>query len=204
MDAETFVKIAGLLNLTAVEIAKESGCSPEAVRSARMGRRPVSEKLEKFMIEKLKEASGDKAVKLVMETCMTNNTLQIVGRLFRPVGLTEKADKLYQHKDAQVVLSEYAGHVLSASTSDGWQVKLHLDGQELPEIEINLENAGDSEEMSDEEWEAWCDNSMPREEQLEIVEAYLRQAFSIVIRDMASESYTTWPKLYDYLLEKLS
>lgn len=69
MDADTFVKIAGLLNLTAVEIAKESGCSPEAVRSARMGRRPVSEKLEKFMIEKLREASGDAAVKLVLETC---------------------------------------------------------------------------------------------------------------------------------------
>ena len=69
MDAETFIKIAGLLNLTAVEIAKESGCSPEAVRSARMGRRPVSEKLEKFMVEKLREASGDAAVKMVLETC---------------------------------------------------------------------------------------------------------------------------------------
>ena len=69
MDAETFVKIAGLLNLTAVEIAKESGCSPEAVRSARMGRRPVSEKLEKYMIEKLRKASGDAAVKLVLENC---------------------------------------------------------------------------------------------------------------------------------------
>ncbi len=69
MDAETFVKIAGLLNLTAVEIAKESGCSPEAVRSARMGRRPVSEKLEKYMTERLRKASGDAAVKLVMETC---------------------------------------------------------------------------------------------------------------------------------------
>lgn len=72
MDAETFVKIAGLLNLTAVEIAKESGCSPEAVRSARMGRRPVSEKLEKYMIEKLRKASGDEAVKLVLETCKMN------------------------------------------------------------------------------------------------------------------------------------
>ena len=69
MDAETFVKIAGLLNLTAVEIAKESGCSPEAVRSARMGRRPVSEKLEKYMTERLRKASGDAAVKLVLETC---------------------------------------------------------------------------------------------------------------------------------------
>lgn len=69
MDAETFVKIAGLLSLTAVEIAKESGCSPEAVRSARMGRRPVSEKLEKFMIEKLKKASDDEAVQLVLKTC---------------------------------------------------------------------------------------------------------------------------------------
>ena len=69
MDAETFVKIAGLLNLTAVEIAKESGCSPEAVRSARMGRRPVSEKLEKFILGKLRKASGDAAVQLVLETC---------------------------------------------------------------------------------------------------------------------------------------
>lgn len=203
MDAETFVKISGLLNLTAVEIAKESGCSPEAVRSARMGRRPVSEKLEKFMIEKLRKSSGDAAVKLVLETCMTN-TLQIVGRLFRPVGLTEKADALYQHEGSSVILAEYAGHVLSAETSDGWKVHLLLDGEQLPEIEINLEYAADSEEMSDEEWEAWCDNSMPREEQLEIVEAYMRQAFSIVIRDMTSESYTTWPKLYNYLLEKLS
>lgn len=132
------------------------------------------------------------------------NTLQIVGRLFRPVRLTEKADTLYQHENSSVILSEYAGHVLSAETSDGWQVKLLLDGQELPEIEINLEYAGDSEEMSDKEWESWCDDSMPRPEQLEIVDAYLRQAFSIVIRDMASESYTTWPELYDYLQEKLS
>lgn len=69
MNSETFVKIAGLLNLTAVEIARESGCSPEAVRSARMGRRPVSEKLEKFMRDKLKAASDDEAVKLVLETC---------------------------------------------------------------------------------------------------------------------------------------
>lgn len=300
MDAETFIKIAGLLNLTAVEIAKESGCSPEAVRSARMGRRPVSAKLEKFVIEKLRKASGDAAVRLVLEVCkmeglnekallalrefeqeegvklsdddtvyvwvklnddsqvssvMVSNrnhspegiacevrnladiedwlnhedcyvfdydnsewvtvkekkadmkekdTLQIVGRLFRPVRLTEKADTLYQHENAQVVLSEYAGHVLSAETSDGWNVKLFLDGEQLPEIEINLEYAGDSEEMSDEDWEAWCDNSMPREEQLEIVEAYLRQAFNIVIRDMASESYTTWPELYEFLTEKLS
>lgn len=132
------------------------------------------------------------------------NTLQIVGRLFRPVRLTEKADALYQRENSSVILSEYAGHVLSAETSDGWQVKLLLDGQELPEIEINLEYAGDSEEMSDKEWESWCDDSMPRPEQLEIVDAYLRQAFSIVIRDMASESYTTWPELYDYLQEKLS
>lgn len=72
MDAETFVKIAGLLNLTAVEIAKESGCSPEAVRSARMGRRPVSEKLEKYMTERLRAASGDAAVKMVLETCKMN------------------------------------------------------------------------------------------------------------------------------------
>ena len=72
MDAETFIKIAGLLNLTAVEIAKESGCSPEAVRSARMGRRPVSAKLEQYMIEKLRKASGDEAVRLVLENCKMN------------------------------------------------------------------------------------------------------------------------------------
>lgn len=72
MDAETFVKIAGLLNLTTAEIARESGCSPEAVRSARMGRRPVSEKLEKYMTERLRKASGDAAVRLVMETCKMN------------------------------------------------------------------------------------------------------------------------------------
>ena len=132
------------------------------------------------------------------------NTLQSVGRLFRPVSLTEKADTLFQHEGSSVILSEYAGHALSAATSDGWKVHLLLDGEQLPEIEINLEYAGDSEEMSDEEWEAWCDNSMPRTEQLEIVDAYMRQALSIVIRDIASESYTTWPKLYDYLLEKLS
>ena len=72
MDAETFVKIAGLLNLTAAEIAKESGCSPEAVRSARMGRRPVSEKLEKYMTERLRKASGDAAVKMVLENCKMN------------------------------------------------------------------------------------------------------------------------------------
>lgn len=203
MDAETFVKICGLLNLTAEEVAKESGYSLSAVKAARTGARAVSAELEKFLLNRLKEASGDEAVRLVLETCMTN-TLQIIGRLFRPVGLTEKADTLYQHENAQVVLSEYAGHTLSAETSDGWKVKLLLDGQELPEIEINLEYAADSEEMSDAEWESWCDNSMPREEQLDIVEAYMRQAFSIVIRDMASESYTTWPKLYEFLTEKLS
>ena len=203
MDAETFVKICGLLNMPAPEVAKESGCSLPAVKAARSGVRPVSPKLEKFVTEKLRAASGDAAVKLVLETCMTN-TLQIVGRLFRPVRLTEKADTLYQHEGSSVILSEYAGHVLSAATSDGWVVKLLLDGEQLPEIEINLEYAGDSEEMSDEDWESWCDNSMPREDQLEVVEAYMRQAFSIVIRDMASESYTTWPKLYEYLTEKLS
>lgn len=203
MDAETFVKICGLLNLTAEEVAKESGYSLSAVKAARTGARGVSAELEKFLLNRLREASGDAAVKLVMETCMTN-TLQIIGRLFRPVGLAEKADALFQHEGSRVVLSEYAGHVLSAATSDGWKVKLLLDGEQLPEIEINLEYAGDSEEMSDDEWESWSNNSMPRTEQMEIVEAYMRQAFSIVIRDMASESYTTWPKLYDYLLEKLS
>lgn len=74
MNSETFVKIAGLLNLTAVEIAKESGCSPEAVRSARMGRRPVSEKLEKYMTDKLREASGDAAVQLVLEICKQSDS----------------------------------------------------------------------------------------------------------------------------------
>lgn len=69
MDAETFVKIAGLLNLTAAEIARESDCSPESVNSARLGRRPVSAKLEQYMIEKLRKASGDKAVRLVLEVC---------------------------------------------------------------------------------------------------------------------------------------
>ena len=69
MEAEVFVKIAGLLNLTAAEIARESGCSPEAVNSARQGRRPVSAALEKFMLEKLRAASGDAAVRLVLEVC---------------------------------------------------------------------------------------------------------------------------------------
>ena len=132
------------------------------------------------------------------------DTLQIVGRLFRPAGLTEKTDTLYQHENSSVILSEAAGHTLSAETSDGWKVLFLLDGEHLPEIEVNFEYAGDSEEMSDDEWEAWCDNSMPRPEQLEIVEAYLRQAFNIVIRDMASESYSTWPELYETLIEKLS
>lgn len=203
MEAEVFVKIAGLLNLTAAEIARESGCSPESVNSARQGRRPVSEKLEKFMRDKLKAASDDEAVRLVMETCMTN-ILQIVGRLFRPVRLTEKADALYQHENAQVVLSEYAGHTLSAETSDGWKVHLLLDGKELPEIEINLEYAADDEDMSDSDWEAWCNGSMPHDEQLELVEAYIRTHFNTVIEDIANGSYTTWPKLYEHLLEKLS
>lgn len=203
MDADTFVRICGLLNMTAEEVAKESGYSLSAVKAARTGARGVSAELEKFMLDRLKEASGDAAVRLVLETCMTN-TLQIIGRLFRPVALTEKADALYQRENSSVVLSEYAGHVLSAETKDGWVVKLLLDGEHLPDIEINLEYAGDGEEMSEEEWESWSNNSMPRTEQLEIVEAYMRQCFSIVIRDMTSESYTTWPKLYEHLLEKLS
>lgn len=69
MDAETFVKICGLLNMPAPEVARESGCSLPAVKAARSGVRPVSPKLEKFVIEKLREASGDAAVKLVLETC---------------------------------------------------------------------------------------------------------------------------------------
>ena len=74
MEAEVFVKIAGLLNLTAAEIARESGCSPESVNSARQGRRPVSEKLEKYMTDKLREASGDEAVQLVMKTCKQSDS----------------------------------------------------------------------------------------------------------------------------------
>lgn len=69
MDAETFVKICGLLNMSAPEVARESGCSLPAVKAARSGVRPVSPKLEKFVIEKLRAASGDKAVNLVMEIC---------------------------------------------------------------------------------------------------------------------------------------
>lgn len=69
MDAETFVKICGLLNMPAPEVAKESGCSLPAVKAARSGVRPVSEKLEKFILEKLRAASGDAAVKMVLETC---------------------------------------------------------------------------------------------------------------------------------------
>lgn len=72
MEAEVFVKIAGLLNLTAAEIARESGCSPESVNSARLGRRPVSAKLEQYMKDKLRKASGDAAVKMVLETCKMN------------------------------------------------------------------------------------------------------------------------------------
>lgn len=205
MDAETFVKICGLLNLTAEEVARESGYSLSAVKAARTGARGVSAELEKFLLNRLKEASGDEAVRLVLETCMTNtNTLQIIGRLFRPVGLTEKADALFQHEGSSVILSEYAGHVLSAKTDDGWNVKLLLDGQELPEIEINLEYVADDEDMSDSDWESWCDGSMPHDEQLELVEAYIRTHFNTVIEDMANGSYTTWPKLYDNLLEKLS
>ena len=69
MDAETFVKICGLLNLTAEEVAKESGYSLPAIKAARTGRRPISAALEKFMTDKLREASGDAAVKLVLENC---------------------------------------------------------------------------------------------------------------------------------------
>jgi hypothetical protein len=72
VDAETFVKICGLLNMPAPEVAKESGCSLPAVKAARSGVRPVSPKLEKFVTEKLKAASGDAAVKLVLETCKMN------------------------------------------------------------------------------------------------------------------------------------
>lgn len=72
MDAETFVKICGLLNLTAEEVARESGYSLPAIKAARTGRRPISAALEKFMIDKLREASGDAAVKMVLETCKMN------------------------------------------------------------------------------------------------------------------------------------
>lgn len=72
MDAETFVKIAGLLNMSAPEVARESGYSLPAIKAARTGRRPISAALEKFMIDKLREASGDAAVKMVLETCKMN------------------------------------------------------------------------------------------------------------------------------------
>ncbi len=74
MDAETFVKICGLLNMTAPEVARESGCSLPAVKAARSGVRPVSPKLEKFMIDKLREASGDAAVQLVIKTCKQSDS----------------------------------------------------------------------------------------------------------------------------------
>lgn len=69
MDAETFVKICGLLNMPAPEVARESGYSLPAIKAARTGRRPISAALEKFMIDKLRKASGDAAVKMVLETC---------------------------------------------------------------------------------------------------------------------------------------
>ena len=72
MDAETFVKICGLLNMPAPEVARESGYSLPAIKAARTGRRPISAALEKFMIDKLRKASGDAAVKLVLETCKMN------------------------------------------------------------------------------------------------------------------------------------
>ena len=72
MDAETFVKICGLLNMSAPEVARESGCSLPAVKAARSGVRPVSPKLERFVTEKLRKASGDAAVKMVLETCKMN------------------------------------------------------------------------------------------------------------------------------------
>lgn len=69
MDAETFVKICGLLNMSAPEVARESGYSLPAIKAARTGKRPVSEALEKFIIDKLRKASGDAAVRLVLEVC---------------------------------------------------------------------------------------------------------------------------------------
>ena len=72
MDAETFVKICGLLNMPAPEVARESGYSLPAIKAARTGRRPISAALEKFMIDKLRKASGDAAVKMVLETCKMN------------------------------------------------------------------------------------------------------------------------------------
>lgn len=69
MNSETFVKICGLLNLTAEEVAKQSGYSLSAVKAARTGARGVSAELEKFLLNRLKEASDDEAVQLVMKTC---------------------------------------------------------------------------------------------------------------------------------------
>lgn len=74
MDAETFVKICGLLNLTAEEVARESGYSLSAVKAARTGARGVSTELEKFLLSRLKEASGDEAVQLVMKTCKQSDS----------------------------------------------------------------------------------------------------------------------------------
>lgn len=69
MERETFIKISGLLQMTAKDIARETGYSLATIKAVSAGYRQISPQLESFMLDKLRESADDEAVKLVVETC---------------------------------------------------------------------------------------------------------------------------------------
>jgi len=72
MDNETFKKIAGLLGLSAAEIAEGTGYTVASVRAfacVTCNARNVPEKVEEWILDRLREARDDEAVKLVRQVC---------------------------------------------------------------------------------------------------------------------------------------
>ena len=205
MDAETFVKISGLLNITAEDVARESGYSLGTIKAARIGARSISPALEQFMLDKLRAASGDKAIQLVLKVCEVKSLLDIVKDLFTPSNIAEKVDAVLQHKYSKVVLAEADGHTLSLETLDGWKMYLSLDGYKLPQSETSMEYALYPDELTPEDLDSFCSNTMPRKQQIDMVFApYISSLLLSVINNVATSNYGVRPGFYEALLGKLS
>ena len=205
MDAETFVKISGLLNLTAEDVARESGYSLGTIKAARIGARSISPALEQFMLDKLRAASGDKAIQLVLKVCEVKSLLDIVKDLFTPSDLAKKIYAVFQQQNSKVVLAEADGHTLSLETLDGWTMYFCLDGYRLPQNDIYLQYAIHPDELTTEDWDSWCNNTMPRELQIDMIVApYISALLMFVIKDVAASNYTARPEFYEALRSILS
>ena len=69
MDKETLNKLIGLLGFTSQELAEASGYSVSMISSVRTGKRAVSPRLEKMIINLLVQRKDDPAVRIVIENC---------------------------------------------------------------------------------------------------------------------------------------